>query len=229
MTTKEQFQAEMHDYANINEYYSYFGDVIYISTSYYDDSDYFLVLRTPKTMAIVAIPAKLRQDYAQKKNRKDVISDLTELEATIAWVVPAGYNNYVTTLINNKNFPDTNELISLKNNDINLWNHYFIENAIKRFKMDHTLLSRGITFDHLVKAGRMTTFTTAEGIYGTNFSLLIEWVAGNPFFDIKIKNLSMIKTRRLYYYDLNEFAELLNTLAHRNEPSSLSAVEQFVT
>jgi hypothetical protein len=229
MTKHEKFKQEMYDYANINEYYSFFGNVIYVSSSYYDNLDYFLVLRLPKYLAVVNIPASERLKFAKKTHRDHIIEDLKELEATIQWVVPAGFHNHVTGLLDNKQFPDRNELIRLKNNDINVWNRFFIEDAIRKFKMDHTLLSRGTNFDHMVKGGFMTTFTTADGIYGTNFGVMSEWVSGNPFFDVKLKFFSQIKTRRLYYYDLNEFADLLSTLANRNEQPSLVAIDKFTS
>jgi hypothetical protein len=209
MTKQEKFKKEMHDYANINEYYSFFGNVIYVSSSYYDNLDYFLVLRQPKTLAVVTITAAERAKFAKKTSREHVIDDLNALEPTVQWVVPAGFHRHVTGLLQDRAFPDRNELIRLKNNDINVWNRLFIEDAIKKFKLDHTLLSRGTNFNNIIKGGFMTTYTTADGIYGTNFGVLSEWVSGNPFFDIKLKYFSDIKTRRLYYYDLGEFATFI--------------------
>jgi hypothetical protein len=227
MTDIEQFKTEMYDYANINEYYSYFGNVVYVSSSYYDDSDYFLVLRTPKTLAVVLVRAETKRKFAQKKNRNHVAEDLKELESTIHWVVPTAFHQTVTRILNEGFFPDKNELIRLKNNDINLWNRFTVEDAIRKYKLDHTLLSRGISFDSIIKSGYMTTYTTADGIYGTSFGLLSEWVAGNPFFDVKIKYFSQIKTRRIFYYDLAELGELLGVLANRNEQPSLAAIDKF--
>jgi hypothetical protein len=229
MTKQEKFKQEMYDYANINEYYSFFGNVIYVSSSYYDNLDYFLVLRLPKNLAVVSVSAADRLKFSKKTNRDHVVEDLNELQPNVHWVVPAGFHNHVTGLLQDKYFPDRNELIRLKNNDINVWNRFFVEDAVRKFKLDHTLLSRGINFNSIVKGGYMTTFTTADGIYGTNFGVLSEWVSGNAFFDVKLKYFSDVKVRRLYYYDLAEFAELLGTLANRIEQPSLEAISKFTS
>lgn len=227
LTRKEKFKNEMYDYSNINEYYSYFGGVVYVSTSYYRDEDYFLILRTPKNMAVVVVPAALSAEFSNKKNRTTLLTDLDRLEASIHWIVPAAFHSYVQGLLSDPNLPDKNELIKLKNQDITLWNKQLVEDAIRTFKKDHTLLSKGLNFSQQNKAGYVATYTTAEGIYGTMYSIMFEWVTGNPFFDVKIKFFSQLKTRRLQVYDIHELATLLDGLVKRDDKLALAAIEEF--
>lgn len=229
MTKIENFKNSMYDYANIIEYFSYYGNVIYVSTSYYLNEDYFIVVQTPKEMAVINITAALHDSFASIKNRDELIADLQGLESHIHWVVPRGFHTYVSNILNGGAFPDKDELIKLKTNDISMWNKIFVENALRTFKQNNTLMSHGMRFDQNVRNGYTSTFLTVDALYDNKFHFVFDSVVGNPFFDIKIKYFADTKTRRLLYFDLGELAELLTVLAKKNEVDSLNAVSKFIS
>lgn len=227
--TAEQFKASMYDYANINEYYSYFGSIVYISSSYFKGEDYFLVLRTPKEVSVVVVTADEAATYAAKTNRNDVVKDLNELQANVSWVLLPGFVAYLNGLLANPAMPDKNDLIKIKNTDMSMWNNMLIDNMVKYYKVDHTVTSRNLAFSQSVRNNVITTFTSVEGIYGTLFSLQFDWVVGNSFFDVKIRYFSSVKTRRLQYFDLHELASLLKVFVKRDEKKSLDAIDKFTS
>lgn len=225
--TKDKFKKEMYDYKNINEYYSFYGDIVYISSSVYMNEDYFIILRRAKEITAVAVTKDMVARFKAKTNRDTLIEDLESLESTLHWVVPLGFNSFLNGLISNPNFPDTYELIRLKNNDMVNWNRTFIDDLIKSFKPDHTLIYKNISYNQSSRNGYATSHVTADYLYGSMYTFIFEWVTGNSFFDVKIKHFSSVKTRRIQYFDIKELCILLDTLPSKDDRAILAAVDKF--
>jgi hypothetical protein len=225
---KEQFKKTMHDYSNILEYYNYYGHLIYISSSYFSNQDYFIILKTHKYYAVVKIDQEDQMKFAAKKNRNALIEDLDALESNLHWVVPTGLKNYFDTTLTQKDFPDRAELIKLKNLDITKWNHYQLENLIRAFRLDHTLASRGIHHNIIPQGNIVMSHSIVEGLYNTNFTFNIEWIVGNPFMDIKINHFGNHTKRRLYLHDIQELGTVFGVVSQRTEDKTIESILNFV-
>ncbi len=228
---KTKFKDSMYDYANINEYFSFYGNVIYISSDYLLDQEYFLILKKHNKYAFVYIEKPTLDYFSSLDNRDDLIEDLENIEQYIQFV--EGFNNFTLKLnyyLNNKamHLSSKNELIAIKNNPESFWNTIQIEHLIKLHKKNGTIKDKELLHDsHFVGNNVIRSLTTASNVYHTQFNILFEWIVGNPFMDITIVHFNSKVERRLHVYDIKELSNVLLTMSKLNDETSMKASYEF--
>lgn len=232
-TQLKNFKDSMYDYNNINEYYSYYGSVIYISPSYILNDDYFIILKNNNDYSLVKVLKEDLKEVESYVNREPLIEKLKSLKDNIAWV--KGYGNlqqYIAFYVNEYddiNPMDKNALIKIKNHDLNFLSTIMIEDLVNLYKVGSTLTHNFFIDSRELKRGVFNNAVVITNIYSTNFSVEVRWVTGNSFIDIDIYYSSFKMKRTLFIYDIREFSILLKIISHKNELNSLEAIKGFTT
>jgi hypothetical protein len=231
ITDKKTFRDTMYDYANINEYYSFFGNVIYISTDYLESNDYFIILKNYNKFALVTISKENLLRFRNFQNRDNLIAELEALAPTIQYV--EGYNNFIpkigwylqNTYFNNHS---RNELISLKNSSFVSWNLVNVENLVNFHRKNKTVSTKQFLHEtRQLNPEIYTSLVTVVNIYNSQFTLTFDWVAGNPFFELSIYHFNYKMVKRLYLYDLMELSDLFAIMTNNDDYQSLQAIDAF--
>jgi hypothetical protein len=228
---KKDYKDSMYDYANINEYYSYYGNLVFISSDYFYGDDYFIVLKQSNKYALVTVSKADLGYFSALTNRDKGVEDLDRLAANITFV--EGYTNFtqkiewhlVNTFFNSLS---RKELIRIKNNPLILWNLMQIENTIGLFKKDKVLPMPPLMHDtRQINQDIYTSTVTAQNLYNTQFTMSFEWVSGNPFMDITIYHFNHKMHRRLYLHDILELAPVFSVMVTNDEYKTVAAIEEF--
>lgn len=228
---KNTFRDTMYDYANINEYYSFFGNVIYVSTDYLEGNDYFIILKNHSKFAIVTISKEELARFHAFTNRDSLIDELDKIGPTIQYV--EGFTNFVHKL--NWNLQNTyfnshsrNELIKLKNSGLVDWNLIQMENLITFHRKNKTVSTKQFLHETRQLSPEIyTSLVTAVNIYNTQFAISFDWVAGNPFFEMTIYHFNYKVSKRIYSYDIIEISDLLAIMTNNDDYQSLQAIDLF--
>lgn len=218
---QKEFRDTMYDYNNINEYYSYYGNVVYISSDYLAGNDYFLILKKENKYAMVYVTKNEIDKFNSFKNRDNLIEELKSLEDNIQFI--EGLPNLIVKigwyLLNIPfNIASRNELIKLKNSHESLWNLFLVENTILFSRKDKTVSAKFITNDVKALTDKLfMSMTIATNIYNTQFTLSFEWVAGNNFMDVTVYHFRSKNTRRIFLYDIKELSNLIKIISDGDE------------
>jgi hypothetical protein len=229
---KNTFRDTMYDYANINEYFSFYGNVIYISTDYYHGNDYFLVLKRDTKYALVTINQEEIQYYFGLKNRDNITRDLDTLYAKLEFV--EGLHNFRRKLdwyLLNVFFNEKSrfELIKIKNSDLVLWNFILVENVINNNRRDKTIATKLITHEsRQLNPSLHLSFVHTVNVYNTQFTVDYDWVEGNAFVDVTIYHFNYKSKRRLNLFDISELNAVLSVMSLGDDYKTLEYLEGFI-
>lgn len=229
---KKLFKDTMYAYDNINEYYSFYGNVIYISSDYFRQNDYFIILQNKNQFALIHISKNERERFYNFRNRDNLVEELENLQKTITFT--EGFENFIGVM--NWNLINTflehhskNELIKLKQNPLVFWNCIMLESMIDLHKKTKTIAPKPIL--HQTRQLNNVIFTslvTASNMYNTNFTMSFDWVAGNAFMDIEIYHFSHKMVRRLFIYDILELSKILEIMSKSDEYKTFEAINEFL-
>ena len=223
-----EFKETMYDYNNINEYYSFYGKVIYISTDYYLNNDYFIILYKNDGYALVKISNTERQRFLTFTNRDNLIDELKKLENTVTYVTFRSVINYMNYELDNKFYHNDSkhELIKLEDNNVGLWNAIMLEGILKQ----HSIRSSIVPMTYNIRQVRedvQISHISIPNVYGTQFTFDITWVVNNDFMDICIHHRHYKMGRRLFIYDVLELFDLFKFIVHNDEHHSSIKIDEF--
>jgi hypothetical protein len=231
MKDKQTFKQNMYDYGNINEYFSFFGNVVYISSDYLRDQDYFLILKKEQKYAYVGITAEEMLRFRAFKNRDDLIEELDALESQVTFI--DGFGNFRAKvgwyLANEYMEPSSREeLIKLKNSAEYLWNLQMIDHILMGHKRDKTKPAKFLNHDaKQVTDDLFMSITTAADIFNTPTTMQFEWVSGKQIMDITIYKFNSKLTRRIFIYDVKELSDIIYIISLGDEVKAWEALLEF--
>jgi hypothetical protein len=231
MKDKKTFKETMYDYNNINEYYSYYGNIVYISNDYLLNEDYFLIINNKTKFALVHVSSEDLIRFNSFKNRDNLIEELDNLAPSVDFV--EGHQNFIHELgwyLNNFPLSDTsrNELIKLKGNPPVLWNLIHLEKLVNLHKKNKTVSTKQILHEtRQLSADVFTSLVTVVNAYNTQFTLTFDWVCGNPFIDITIYHFNHKMIRRLNIFDIAELSNIFAIMSQNDDYATLIALESF--
>lgn len=228
---KKAFRDTMYAYDNINEYFSFYGDVVYISSDYLLKNDYFVILKNENKFAFIPVSIAEQQRFAKFENRDNLIEELEGLAKYVEFT--EGFENFTHTiawhLLNTYLEPKSkNEAIKLKNSPYVYWNCFMLESIIAIHKLAKTLAPKPLLHDtRQLNRDIWTSVVTAPNAYNTNFTLTFDWVAGNPFMDMEIIHFTHRMKRRLYMYDIVELSQVFQIMARGDEYKTFEVLREF--
>lgn len=231
MKDKQNFKQTMYDYANINEYFSFYGNVIYISSDYLREQDYFIILKKDKKYAYVPVTAEEMLRFREFSNRDNLIEELEELEERIEFI--DGFGNFrikIGWYLNHGVLEPSSreELIKIKNSAEYLWNIQLIDSILMGHKRDKTKPAKFLNHDaKQVTDELFISVTTASDIFNTQYTILFDWVTGKEFMDISIYRFNMKLTRRLFIYDISELSDLIYDISLGDDIKSWESAVAF--
>jgi hypothetical protein len=231
--TKQNFKDTMYDYGNINEYYSFYGNVVYISTEYLKGNDYFIILKKNNAFALVEISNDEMARFEDFENRDNLIEELEKLESTLQFV--EGFNNFLQRvqlyLSHTKlSAAAKAELIRLKTVSFVLWNYIQIENLVNLHRKNKTETTKEFRNEYRqVGYDQYASTTYGAGLYNTPFNITSEWVSGNDFFDFTFYHFSYKIKKRINVFDLAELSSVIEAIAGNDDQKALRAVTNCFT
>lgn len=233
---KQDFKNTMYAYDNINEYYSYYGEVIYISTDYIIGNNYFIILRNADQFALVYVPYSKKLEFDSFKNRDNLVEELDKLSNTINFI--SGFPNFIrhigTELVNlidvNKvGKRSINELNRLRNDDLIYWNHILIEQLFLLYKKDLMPYGDNLLLQtKMVKPEVYVANTILGNCYNKLYTFTVEWISKNGFIDIEIIHFAEKYTKRLYIFDIYELSKVLYSLSRDDDTVIKQKIYDFI-
>lgn len=221
MKSKQAFKDNMYDYANINEYFSFYGTVVYISSDYLAEQDYFLILKSQQKYAFVHITAEELMRFREFKNRDNLIDELEDLEQKVHYI--DGFGNFrakVGWYLLNVDLEQASrdELIKIKNSAEFLWNLQLVDSVLMSHRRDKTKATKFLNHDSKqITPELFISVVTATDIFNTRFTMTFDWVTGNDFVDITVYRFNIKSTRRMFIYDVLELSDLIYAISLGDE------------
>lgn len=215
----KEYVEQLENPKNINEYYSFFGNVIYISDGYLYNEDYFIILKNNNLYDLIFINDKERRMIEDIDNSEDRLKLFDNIDKMLQEPSIIGYNGlkiYISNLLDSNVFStvnNTNLLQIRKDSPFNLVQNMIVS-CIEANRVDISLPKQYNTHfgTNEIRPNLIEIRSNFYNVYKTGLNINFEYIFGNAFMDFEFLYYSFKFKTRLYIYNLNHFDWFLDQL-----------------